>query len=1101
MPINFWGTGSIFLFILPQQTWLGYGLLLLLGLGVGYAFFYYRRELLKGSGRSKLTLLALIFFSFIANLFPLTFTLNDQLSLPGTTETPQVALLLLGSLPMIWAAATIGPGAALLIGFCTGLGRTFWHTQQIYDPFYFALAGLLLAWCLGQNYMGRIYGWLRYPVITAPLVLGSIALGMVFGKYAAVDSQNSSLIILDWAISDTFVRALPLFLEGFISGGVASLLLLGFRGRPSSPPPLEPSPQQRSLRTRLLTHFTIFSTLFGLILIGVVFRVTTQVATDLVLTQMAHNAEAVTRQIPDFRNSIQVLLDQYNNSQLLLGNDSEATQSLLAQLFRSSAYFRRIVLVDGQGQLKAFYPNQNGETVALTNQEQMAATDALQRGASAIVSAQTDEEYVFSVIVPLLDEAGGPAGALIGRVPGLALDGLVNGLSDEANNGRGFVVNEHGLIIAHTARESQQTSWLPPSANERQLSFTTSKSLLGKAYEGRDSTSNARELLYLVTGPNHPWTVVVIVPYEVVLNLGLQISLPLAGVLGIALLTFAILLVYLGRAITVPLAGLAIASERIAGGSLTEPVIIMQRHDEIGRLARVFEQMRQAMKKQFDEFSLLLNVNQAVVSSIDIGRGVPAVLQGMVHGLEADGARAVILNPSGRIPMTFGEGPKADKMATLDRELTVLARSKAEIVLETPNQIRKVLSLRPEQPLPIKSLVVIALLAQERFQGLIWLGFHETHHFTPAELNLLRSLAWQASVLVDNARLYATAEGGRRRLAAVLASTSDAVIVTDQTERVLLINPAMERTFQLRPNEVIGRPVSSIMQNHKLAQILTGEGERTRGIEITAADGRTLYASSSLIVNNDNQVLGRVAVLHDVTKFKEVDELKSQFVQTVSHDLRGPLTFMNGYLTMLNMVGELNQEQREYVHKITAGIQQMTTLIEDLLGLGRLEAGVELLRTEVDIKRLLKHVSEEQQEPAKANGLVLNVQTPPRLPTIRADESLLRRAISNLAGNAIKYAPNSGVLTIKAVQDNDEIIFSVQDQGPGIASKDLVNLFKPFVRLRTPGTDRVKGSGLGLSIVKSIAERHGGRVWCESEVGKGSTFYFTVRLNGQPPAG
>lgn len=1100
MLVNHGGIGGIFLLIWPQQPWLGYGLLLLLGLGVGYALFYYRRDLLKGSGRDKLTLLALLFLAFIANLFPITLTRNDQLSPPGTTETPQVALLLLGSLPMIWAAATIGPGAALLIGFATGLGRAFWHTQQIYDPFYFAFAGLLIAWCLGQNYMGRIYAWLRYPAISAAFVWASVALAMVFGKYASVDGRNTFLITLDWAISDTFVRAWPLMAEGLVSGGVASLLLLGFRGRPASLPALQPSPQQRSLRNRLLTQFTIFSTLFGLVLIGVVFRVTTDVATDLVLTQMAHNAEAVTRQIPDFRNSIQVLLDQYNDSQSLLGQDSEAIHNLLAQLFRSSAYFRRIVLVGDQGQIKAFYPDQNGESVTLTNQEQVAAADALQRGASAIVSAQTDEEYVFSVIVPLLDGDGVPAGALIGRVPGLALDGLVRGLSDEANNGRGFVANEHNLIIAHTAVESQQTTWLPPAANERQLFFATSKPLLGKAYEGRDSTSNARELLYVVTGPDHPWTVVVIVPYEVVLNLGLQISLPLTIVLGLALLTFAISLVYLGQTITAPLAGLAAASERIAGGSLNEPVTV-QRHDEIGRLARVFEQMRQAMKKQFDEFSLLLNVNQAVVSSIDIGRGVPAVLQGMVHGLQGDGARAVIMNPSGRVPMTFSEGPKGEGMTALDRELTVLARNKAEIILETPSQIRKALSLRPEQPLPVKSLVVIALLAQERFQGLIWLGFNETHHFTPSELNLLRSLAWQASVLVDNARLYATAEGGRRRLAAVLASTSDAVIVTDQTERVLLINPAMERAFQLRPNDVVGRPVSSVIQNHKLAQILSGEGERTRGIEITAVDGRTLYASSSLIVNNDSQVLGRVAVLHDVTKFKEVDELKSQFVQTVSHDLRGPLTFMNGYLTMLNMVGELNQEQREYVHKITAGIQQMTTLIEDLLGLGRLEAGVELVRTEVDIKRMLKHVSEEQHEPAKANGLSLNVQIPPRLPTIRADESLLRRAISNLAGNAIKYAPNSGLLTIKAVQDSDEIIFSVQDQGPGIASKDLVNLFKPFVRLRTPGTDRVKGSGLGLSIVKSIAERHGGRVWCESQVGKGSTFYFTVRLNGQPPAG
>jgi signal transduction histidine kinase len=241
-----------------------------------------------------------------------------------------------------------------------------------------------------------------------------------------------------------------------------------------------------------------------------------------------------------------------------------------------------------------------------------------------------------------------------------------------------------------------------------------------------------------------------------------------------------------------------------------------------------------------------------------------------------------------------------------------------------------------------------------------------------------------------------------------------------------------------------------------------------------------------------------VAVLHDITKLKELDRLKSEFVSTVSHDLRGPLTFMRGYINMLPMVGEVNDRQRTYIEKIEGGVQQMSRLVEDLLDLGRIEAGVELMRNVIEVQPLLAGVVEELADQATEAGIDLQILASPDLPVVMGDASLIRRAVANLVANAIKYAPNSGVVLVRAQHDGDEIIFSVHDRGPGIAPADQIRLWEKFYRVENRDQDRGKSSGLGLAIVKSIVERHGGRVWLHSQEGRGSSFYFSLPIKGLP---
>jgi signal transduction histidine kinase len=235
--------------------------------------------------------------------------------------------------------------------------------------------------------------------------------------------------------------------------------------------------------------------------------------------------------------------------------------------------------------------------------------------------------------------------------------------------------------------------------------------------------------------------------------------------------------------------------------------------------------------------------------------------------------------------------------------------------------------------------------------------------------------------------------------------------------------------------------------------------------------------------------------MRDVTHFKELDTMKSEFVATVSHDLRSPLTLMRGYATMMEMVGELNEQQQGYVKKIISGVENMSRLVNNLLDLGRIDLGVGLQVEHVTVLDIVERVTSALQLQANQKNIALTVELARDMPhAVEADQALLHQAVYNLVENAIKYTPEHGRVTIRTSSQPDYLIFAVQDSGIGIAADDLPRLFEKFYRGKQREARAQHGSGLGLAIVHSIAENHGGRVWVDSMVGKGSTFYLQIPL-------
>jgi len=235
--------------------------------------------------------------------------------------------------------------------------------------------------------------------------------------------------------------------------------------------------------------------------------------------------------------------------------------------------------------------------------------------------------------------------------------------------------------------------------------------------------------------------------------------------------------------------------------------------------------------------------------------------------------------------------------------------------------------------------------------------------------------------------------------------------------------------------------------------------------------------------------------MRDVTDFKELDTMKSEFVATVSHDLRSPLTLMRGYATMLDTVGELNEQQHGYVKKIVTGVENMSRLVNNLLDLGRIEIGVGLQVENVSVLDIIERVTGALQLPAGQKNIQLNVELSKDMPhAVEADQALLHQAVYNLVENAIKYTPEKGSVTIRTISEADSLIFVVADSGIGIPPEDIPHLFEKFYRGKQREARLQPGSGLGLAIVQSIAENHRGRIWVESTVGSGSTFYLQIPL-------
>ena len=323
-----------------------------------------------------------------------------------------------------------------------------------------------------------------------------------------------------------------------------------------------------------------------------------------------------------------------------------------------------------------------------------------------------------------------------------------------------------------------------------------------------------------------------------------------------------------------------------------------------------------------------------------------------------------------------------------------------------------------------------------------------------------------------------------QKLDTIVEHIEDGVIILDEKSNLLLINPAARRSFGLwQDDEIKGKSIDEVL-SHPDVKLLLSQGidNPLPHNEINFEDGRVLSAQCTSIPH-----IGLAITMQDITYLKQIDRLKNEFVHTVSHDLRSPLTAILGYVDLLDRVGPVNDQQREFIHRVQNSVQNITSLVNDLLELGRIEAGFDIQREVVSLDGILRFALETLGGQISDKKLNLHVDLPTDMPPVRGNPIRLRQMVDNLIGNAIKYTPEGGEISIAVEVQKDQDILRISDNGPGIPPSDQPHIFEKFYRASNVPKG-VGGSGLGLAIVKSIIDNHQGRIWVDSLLGQGTTF-------------
>jgi len=502
-----------------------------------------------------------------------------------------------------------------------------------------------------------------------------------------------------------------------------------------------------------------------------------------------------------------------------------------------------------------------------------------------------------------------------------------------------------------------------------------------------------------------------------------------------------------------------------------------------------------SMAERYQRLSLLHRMSLELFSD----KPFPAALNEACRiALALTGARAVAVHFTDPLGVPFlayraGEGGFASEAAAAE-ELAVVERAYAE---------RRLTSLEGADGRRWAAAPLLRITpSAAAVAGAVVFGHDRPPEEDPERETTLVEIA---RVLRD-ARLIQTALQQQKMFAKTFERAGDALIIVDMGLRAMLWNPAAGELFQWTAEEMIGRDIRVLIPEggrgkwRRLAARVRGRG-LLRGAETVCRrkDGTSVpvEVTGAMLLDDGGTPFGALLAYRDITQRKEVERMKTEFVALVSHELRTPLTAIRGFAeTIFDYWDEITPEQRRrYLSIVLDESKRLSSMVTDFLDITRLEAGgIEMSRAEVDLPALLRRVAELFKEHPSRPAFVVDVA--PGAERVNGDADQLYRLLVNLAGNAVKYTAAGGAVTLASALAGGDIVLTVSDRGPGIAAADREKLFQKFFRAGDPVALKTPGTGLGLAICKGIADAHGGRIWVESEPGRGAAFKVSLPRRG-----
>ena len=518
--------------------------------------------------------------------------------------------------------------------------------------------------------------------------------------------------------------------------------------------------------------------------------------------------------------------------------------------------------------------------------------------------------------------------------------------------------------------------------------------------------------------------------------------------------------------------------------------------------ATLYSQTVAELDARMQELEMMRQIDRELSDTIQLERVFDLTLDWALRYTVAQGA-SLALYSSETDELRF----VADLGYSVDPNIPTLNSSYGGIALRVarsgePAMVADVLADPDYIPISstIRSHMSVPLLRDDVVVAVITLESRRLNAFTEDHLQFVDKLAARAGVAIDNARLYSESVREREKLSHILSEIADIVVVVGIDDRMILINQsgiaALGQNTEATDatSTYIGKRFDEALAGTPLLPLF--QSAMTSGQmmvdEVQLNGDRTYYAEFS-----PQAEIGWIIVMHDITPLKETDELKSELVATVSHDLKQPLSVMNGYLELLQMSHHLDTRGENFVRMIARSIDHMRHLIDDVLDLAKIESGIALQIEPVQIEKLILECTENVSALAENKSIQIASDLAPNLPKIAGDPNRLRQIFSNLIGNAVKYTQRGGSVHVMIEALDHNLRFTVRDNGMGISPEEQARIFDRFYRVRRPETENIEGTGLGLAIVKKLIEAHKGTIGVESSVGEGTAFYVTLPIYEQ----
>ncbi len=499
---------------------------------------------------------------------------------------------------------------------------------------------------------------------------------------------------------------------------------------------------------------------------------------------------------------------------------------------------------------------------------------------------------------------------------------------------------------------------------------------------------------------------------------------------------------------------------------------------------------------------ILLEISRALTEELDRDKLLSLILKYAIEMLAGHAGFIALSTPSRTWTLSVSNGLPAAIQRYLNTWLEKIPRNR-----DPKNaQIPEVNHLLQQISMGNLSAVGLPLIARKEVIGFIYIFRNYRGVFSTNDRSLLSSFANQAAIAVRNASLYTEVNQEKQRIDAMLNSAADGILILNPDHSIERTNAAFARMYGRSQKVLQGSDHSDVIQWVDPPHGITLEKAEAGGWplspqahlyvegDIHRPDGLPplpVGISYAPLLSSEGILINTIATVRDITRFRQADELKSEFISIVSHELKTPVALIKGYVSTLRRedVDWDCEIMNDSLQVIEEEADRLTGLIENLLDASRLQAGgMELKRADIGMRQFATHLAERFQTQTENHEIIVDI--PVDFPVVMADETRIEQVLSNLISNAIKYAPG-GEIHITGQTLPDQVIICVTDEGPGIAVGDLPHIFDRFYRAQETSR-KTKGAGLGLYLARAIIEAHGGRMWADPKTETGARICFSL---------